>query len=177
MDFRLSPEEENLRKSVEEFVREDLIPLEPEFENAPDIFEGSRWKSRAKLSHDPEVKRYVEMMENLEKQAEARGLWYLDVPKEDGGAEVSNVAMIAITEELEKTSIPFELGVYFAEETARDRLGGPAPRVKGRVRGMQGGISGGSAASGAATMAAIQTDRASLAVRFINFSGPAFSGR
>src|SRR5437899_9158064 len=110
MDFRLSPEEENLRKSVEEFVREDLIPLEPEFENAPDIFEGSRWKSRAKLSHDPEVKRYVEMMENLEKQAEARGLWYLDVPKEYGGAEVSNVAMIAITEELEKTSIPFELG-------------------------------------------------------------------
>src|SRR5207245_6215183 len=76
----------------------------------PDIFEGSRWKSRAKLSHDPEVKRYVEMMENLEKQAEARGLWYLDVPKEYGGAEVSNVAMIAITEELEKTSIPFELG-------------------------------------------------------------------
>src|SRR5436190_9516168 len=110
MDFRLSPEEENLRKSVEEFIREDLIPLEREFENAPDIFEGSRWKSRAKLSHDPEVKRYVEMMENLEKQAEARGLWYLDVPKEYGGAEVSNVAMIAITEELEKTSIPFELG-------------------------------------------------------------------
>ena len=110
MDFRLSPEEENLRKSVEEFIRGDLIPLEREFENAPDIFEGSRWKSRAKLSHDPEVKRYVEMMENLEKQAEARGLWYLDVPKEYGGAEVSNVAMIAITEELEKTSIPFELG-------------------------------------------------------------------
>ena len=55
MDFRLSPEEEILRKTVEEFVREELIPLEAEFENAPDIFEGSRWKSRAKLSRDPVI--------------------------------------------------------------------------------------------------------------------------
>src|SRR5215831_10959296 len=92
MDFRLSDTEEDLRKKVEEFVREELIPLEPEFLRAPDIFEGSRWKSRAKLSRDPEIHRYV------------------DVPKEYGGLDISNVAMIAVTEELEKTSIPFELG-------------------------------------------------------------------
>jgi acyl-CoA dehydrogenase len=110
MDFRLSLEEESLRKKVEEFVRDELIPREAEFDNAPDIFEGSRWKSRAKLSRDPEIKRYVEIMEGLEKKATAKGLWYLDVPREFGGEEVSNVAMIAITEELEKTSIPFELG-------------------------------------------------------------------
>ena len=110
MDFRLSVEEENLRKSIEAFVRDELLPLEPEFDNAPDIFEGSRWKSRAKLSSDPEVQRYIAIMEGLEKKAEARGLWYLDVPKEYGGEQVSNVGMIAITEELEKTSIPFELG-------------------------------------------------------------------
>ncbi|MGH7828049.1 MAG: acyl-CoA dehydrogenase family protein [Candidatus Binatia bacterium] len=110
MDFCLSPEEESLRRRVEQFVRDELIPREPEFENAPDIFEGSRWKSRAKLSRDPEIKRYVEIMEELEKKAEAKGLWSLDVPKEFGGEQVSNVAMIAITEELEKTSIPFELG-------------------------------------------------------------------
>jgi acyl-CoA dehydrogenase len=110
MDFHLSHEEESLRKSVEQFVGDEVIPRESDFENAPDIFEGSRWKSRAKLSADPEIKRYVEIMEDLEKKAEARGLWYLDVPKEFGGEEVSNVAMIAITEELEKTSIPFELG-------------------------------------------------------------------
>src|SRR5437870_8173151 len=110
MDFRLSPEEENLRKYTDGFVGEAMSPRDPEVETAPDSFEGRRGKGRAKFSHDPEVKRYVEMMENLEKQAEARSLWYLDVPKEYGGAEVSNVAMIAITEELEKTSIPFELG-------------------------------------------------------------------
>jgi acyl-CoA dehydrogenase len=110
MDFRLSSTEESLRKKVEEFVRDELIPLEPEFLTAPDIFEGSRWKSRAKLSRDPEIRRYIEIMEGLEKKAEAAGLWYLDVPQEYGGLDVSNVAMIAVTEELEKTSIPFELG-------------------------------------------------------------------
>ena len=65
MDFRLSQEEESLRKRVEEFVRDELIPLEPEFENAPDVFEGSRWKSRARLSGDPEITRYIEIMEAL----------------------------------------------------------------------------------------------------------------
>jgi acyl-CoA dehydrogenase len=110
MDFQLSDTEEGLRKKVEEFVRDELIPLESQFLNAPDIFEGSRWKSRAKLSRDPEIRRYIEIMEGLEKKAEASGLWYLDVPKQYGGLDVSNVAMTAVTEELEKTSIPFELG-------------------------------------------------------------------
>jgi alkylation response protein AidB-like acyl-CoA dehydrogenase len=110
MEFRLTPGEESLRKKVEAFVNEELIPLEPLFDGAPDIFEGSRWKSRARLSKDPEVKRYIGIMETLEEKAEARGLWYLDVPKEYGGLQVSNVAMIVVTEELEKTSVPFELG-------------------------------------------------------------------
>jgi acyl-CoA dehydrogenase len=110
MNFHLSAEEESLRKVVEEFVQTELIPLEPEFAHAPDIFEGSRWKSRVKSSQDPEIQRYLEIMEALEKKAEAAGLWHLDVPKAYGGMEVSNVAMIAVTEELEKSSIPFEFG-------------------------------------------------------------------
>lgn len=112
MDFRLTLEEESLRQEVEQFVRQAIVPLEPVFEGAPDIFEGSRWKSRARLSRDPEVKRYIKIMEELKKKAEARGLWHLDVPKVYGGREVSNVAMIAVTEELEKASVPFELGTH-----------------------------------------------------------------
>src|SRR5918996_1952000 len=110
MDFRLTPEEERLRQLVEEFVRDELIPLEPDFANAPDIFEGSRWKSRVGASQIPEIRRYVEIMEGLKEKAESKGLWYLDVPKEYGGTQVSNVALIAATEELEKSAIPFELG-------------------------------------------------------------------
>lgn len=74
-------------------------------------------------------------------------------------------------------SIPFELGVYFAEETAKARLGAPAPRVKGRVRAMQGGLSGGTAASGAATMAAVQKDPSLFAVLTNPFAlTPGFQG-
>ncbi|WP_293905059.1 saccharopine dehydrogenase NADP-binding domain-containing protein [Phenylobacterium sp.] len=74
-------------------------------------------------------------------------------------------------------SIPFELGVWFCEETARAKLGGPVARVKGRVRGMQGGLSGGTAASGAATMAAIQKDPSILAVMMSPFGlTPGFEG-
>src|SRR5438093_2604460 len=110
MEFRLTPEEERLRQIVEEFVRDQLIPLEPDFANGPDIFEGSRWKRRVKKSQDTEIRRYIAIMEALEKKAEEKGLWYLDVPKAYGGLEVSNVAMIAVTQELEKSSVPFELG-------------------------------------------------------------------
>ncbi len=110
MEFRLSAEEDNLRQTVAAFVREELLPLEAEFEHAPDIFEGSRWKSRVRSSQDAEVRRYLAMMEDLETKAEVKGLWHLDVPKAFGGMEVSNVAMIAVTEELEKSLIPFEFG-------------------------------------------------------------------
>ena len=50
-------------------------------------------------------------------------------------------------------SIPFELGVYFVQQAARQALGAPAARVKTRVRDMKGTFSGGTAASARATFA------------------------
>jgi short subunit dehydrogenase-like uncharacterized protein len=74
-------------------------------------------------------------------------------------------------------SIPFELGVFFAEETAKAKLGAPVPRVKGRLRGMRGGLSGGTAASGAATMAAIQKDPSLMLLMMNPFAlTPGFQG-
>lgn len=55
-------------------------------------------------------------------------------------------------------SIPFDLGVYFLQEQAKQTLGGVVARVKGRVRAMQGGFSGGTVASLGATMAAAAKD-------------------
>ncbi len=51
-------------------------------------------------------------------------------------------------------SIPFDLGVFFLQQAAREKLGGPVGRVKGRVRAMQGTFSGGTLASFKATVAA-----------------------
>lgn len=53
-------------------------------------------------------------------------------------------------------SIPFDLGVWFAQEAARKVFGSYVPRVRGRIRGLKGGLSGGTLASGQATMAAAQ---------------------
>ena len=55
-------------------------------------------------------------------------------------------------------SIPFDLGVFYLQENAKEKLGGAVPRVKGRVRGMEGKFSGGTAASFGATMAAAAQD-------------------
>jgi len=74
-------------------------------------------------------------------------------------------------------SIPFELGVLFCEETAKAKLGGSVPRVKGRVRAIRGGLSGGTAASGAATMAAVQKDPSLMQVLADPFAlTPGFRG-
>ena len=74
-------------------------------------------------------------------------------------------------------SIPFELGVFFAQETAKVKLGGVVPRVKGRMRALKGGLSGGTAASGRATMEAIAKNPALLAVMVDPFAlTPGFKG-
>ena len=50
-------------------------------------------------------------------------------------------------------SIPFDLGVLFLQEAAKQRFGAPISSVKGRVRVMKGGFSGGTLASLKATLA------------------------
>ncbi len=49
-------------------------------------------------------------------------------------------------------SIPFDLGVVFLQEQARQRFGQPLSRVHGRVRVMKGQMSGGTLASALATI-------------------------
>ena len=51
-------------------------------------------------------------------------------------------------------SIPFDLGVFFLQQAARETLGAVVPRIRGRVRGMKGTWSGGTLASFKTTMAA-----------------------
>ncbi|MFT3727805.1 MAG: saccharopine dehydrogenase NADP-binding domain-containing protein [Terricaulis sp.] len=55
-------------------------------------------------------------------------------------------------------SIPFDLGVFYLQQQAKQRFGAPVPRVKGRVRSMKGTFSGGTMASFLATMEATKRD-------------------
>lgn len=55
-------------------------------------------------------------------------------------------------------SIPFDLGVVYAQHEAQQRLGAPLARVHGRVKVMKGTFSGGTVASMLATMEAMKAD-------------------
>ena len=74
-------------------------------------------------------------------------------------------------------SIPFELGVWFLQREAMNRVGAAVPRVKCRVRGMKGTLSGGTVASLKANMAAAVRDPSVFELLRNPFSlTPGFSG-
>ena len=63
---------------------------------------------------------------------------YSDAAKESGARIVHSCGF---------DSIPFDLGVYYAQQYAIKNHGGPCPKLRGCVRKMQGTFSGGTAAS------------------------------
>ncbi|MBT8085358.1 MAG: saccharopine dehydrogenase [Gammaproteobacteria bacterium] len=74
-------------------------------------------------------------------------------------------------------SIPFDLGVFFLQETATKKFGAAVARVKGRVRSMKGTWSGGTLASFRASMAAVARKPELLAVLKNPFAlTPGFTG-
>jgi short subunit dehydrogenase-like uncharacterized protein len=74
-------------------------------------------------------------------------------------------------------SLPFELGVFCAQEEAKKAFGAAASRVKGRVREMKGTFSGGTAASMRALFEAAARDQSLVALLKNPFSlTPGFAG-
>jgi short subunit dehydrogenase-like uncharacterized protein len=74
-------------------------------------------------------------------------------------------------------SLPFELGTFFCQETAKKVLGAPVARVKGRVRDMKGTFSGGTAASARATYELVAKDLSLVALLKNPFAlTPGFEG-
>ncbi len=67
-------------------------------------------------------------------------------------------------------SVPFDLGVFFLQQAAKEKFGAPCSRVSTRVRAMNGEFSGGTAASLTATMAALDKDPGLLNVLANPFS-------
>ncbi|MDO6712118.1 saccharopine dehydrogenase NADP-binding domain-containing protein [Aliiglaciecola sp. 2_MG-2023] len=74
-------------------------------------------------------------------------------------------------------SIPFDLGVNFLQQKAKEKFSHTFSRVKGRVRGMKGTFSGGTKASLQATMAAARKDKSVMQVLLNPFAlTPTFNG-
>jgi short subunit dehydrogenase-like uncharacterized protein len=74
-------------------------------------------------------------------------------------------------------SVPFELGAFHCQETAKKMFGAPVPRVKGRIRAMKGTFSGGTAASTKAIFDAAAKDQTLVALLRNHFAlTPGFQG-
>ncbi len=97
MDFSLPEELTLLQQTVRKFVREELIPIEMQALDGPDL--------------KPEIRA------RFEEKTKEMGLWLLDVPEEYGGAGLSLLAQVIIWEQVSKTvAIPSRgLGIFGPE--------------------------------------------------------------
>jgi acyl-CoA dehydrogenase len=95
MSFELSGEHRMIQDLVARFVDEYLMPLEPR------IIEREMRGENPKLTDEEEAPLLAKCRE--------LGLWALDSPEEFGGANLPAVALMAVTEELWRTIVPFSL--------------------------------------------------------------------
>ena len=93
MEFELPPEYQMIKDTVQRFVREELMPLEP------GVLAREAKEGICKLT-TKEKAVLLEKCKNL-------GLWGLDVPKEYDGMNLSSVAMVGINEAIGTTPVPF----------------------------------------------------------------------
>ncbi|MSQ69415.1 MAG: acyl-CoA dehydrogenase [Gammaproteobacteria bacterium] len=91
--FELTEEQRMLRDLVAKFVDQKLMPLEPQV--------------LAREARGGEVGLTEEESAPLLAQCRELGLWGLDVPESYGGANLPNVALMAVNEELGRTCVPF----------------------------------------------------------------------
>jgi acyl-CoA dehydrogenase len=83
MDFELPAEIRMLKDTVRRFVDQELIPIEMQSMDGPDL--------------KPDIRR------TLEAKTRELGLWLLEVPRELGGQDLSLLGIAVITEELART--------------------------------------------------------------------------
>ena len=95
MDFELAEEHRMLKDLVAKFVRDELMPLEN------NILERDMKGQGAHLSAEERVR--------IDKVSKELGLWGLDAPEEMGGADLPQIALIGVNEELGRCVTPYTL--------------------------------------------------------------------
>ncbi|MGH2364914.1 MAG: acyl-CoA dehydrogenase family protein [Chloroflexota bacterium] len=112
MDFALTDEQKMIVATTREFVRRELLPLEPEVGRAER--EGRVWPDRAKARE-------------LQQKAKTAGLWGLATPEEYGGANVGPFMSALIMMETARALVSFNYGggadniLYGANEDQKRR--------------------------------------------------------
>lgn len=95
MNFQLEDTHRAIKELVNQFVREEMLPLESKV-----------------LAREAAGQGYVlspEEHAHLNERTKALCLWGLDAPEEMGGFDLPQIAMVGVWEELGYTVLPFEL--------------------------------------------------------------------
>jgi acyl-CoA dehydrogenase len=126
MEFELSEEDRMLKDLVHKFVRDELMPLEKDV-----LLREAEGKGLG--IGLAEHKRIDEVSRKL-------GLWGLDAPKDVGGMDLPNVAMVGVNEEMARSITPYtlppdspNLRMLMATVTPRQRDAYLAPYVRGET--------------------------------------------
>ncbi|MFN0163093.1 MAG: acyl-CoA dehydrogenase family protein [Burkholderiales bacterium] len=101
--FRLPPDVEEFCEVARRIVRDELLPLEQQFMASP--------KQSYGLPEIANIRNVFpkEVADRLEKISRDTGLWYLQVPEENGGLGLSMLAQVAIQEQLMYTAVPLPM--------------------------------------------------------------------
>lgn len=95
MNFQLEDTHQALQDLVNQFVRDEMLPLEP--------------KALAREAAGEGFVLSAEEHAHLAERTQALGLWGLDAPEDMGGFDLPQIAMVGVWEELGYSVLPFEL--------------------------------------------------------------------
>ena len=126
MDFELAEEHRMLKDLAQKFVRDQLMPLE------------SVVLAREAAGKGVGLTR--EEREPIDAVSKRLGLWGLDAPEDVGGADLPQVALVAVNEALGSTVTPYtlppdspNLRMLMATVNERQREAYLAPYVRGET--------------------------------------------
>ncbi|OAN99727.1 acyl-CoA dehydrogenase [Roseovarius indicus] len=134
MDFSIRPEIRELLDRVSVMVRDEIAPLEAEYQ--AEIGKGDRWQY---------TERQAEILEGLKARAKAAGLWNFWLTDSDRGFGLTTVEYAYFAEEMGKTPMGAEVFNCNAPDTGNmevfERYGSPelkdrwlTPLLEGEIR-------------------------------------------
>ena len=134
MNFGMREENRKLLDQVAEMVRDEIMPLEEEYQ--AEITKGDRWQY---------TERQTEILEGLKAKARERGLWNFWLTDSDKGFGLSTVEYAYFAEEMGKTPLGAEVFNCSAPDTGNmevfERYGTEAmkaqwlaPLLEGKIR-------------------------------------------
>jgi len=116
MDFSEPSEAVQIKKSIDEFIEQEVAPLEREY----DQFLGEDYEKHIVDDDHRQVPEYREVMETIRQQSVEAGFWGMSMPEEVGGGGVDVLTRAIVGEHLANRPPGFHQAIFGG-------AGGPTP--------------------------------------------------